>query len=184
MDRGEQAGGEPVAGGTRGEGWHGDDEIPFRRLLGIRVVSAGAGQAILVMPWQPGLGNRFATVHGGALATLADAAMSNAILSSLAPGDRIGGTVELSIRFLQPAEGDVRAEGRVLHAGGRVAFAQADLHDAAGRLVATAQGTFALRRQARMEPGGTAATGSGGATGSGSQDGTRNPPGQDEGAAP
>ncbi|PZN10021.1 MAG: PaaI family thioesterase [Bacillota bacterium] len=184
MDRGEREGWSPATGGTRGEGRQGDDEIPFRRLLGIRVISAGAGRATLVMPWQPGLGNRFATVHGGALATLADAAMSNAILSALAPGDRIGGTMELSIRFLRPAEGDVRAEGRVLYAGGRVAFAQADLHDAAGRLVATAQGTFALQRQARMEPGGTATTESGQARGPGSGDSTRNPLGRDEGMSP
>lgn len=176
----EQTGNERnMTRGNRGERHRGerheDDDIPFRRLLGIRVVSAAGGRATLRMPWRPELGNRFATVHGGALATLADAAMSNAILSSLAAGDRIGGTIELSIRFLRPAGGDVRAEGRVLHTGGRVAFAQVDMYDASGHLVATGQGTFALRRQASGEPGGPAAAGPGQAAGAGDLAHTPNP---------
>ncbi|HEY8393490.1 MAG TPA: PaaI family thioesterase [Thermaerobacter sp.] len=166
----EQPGNEETrSGGDRGE-LHRDDEIPFRRLLGIRVVAAAGGRATLVMPWRPELGNRFATVHGGALATLADAAMSNAILSSLPAGDRIGGTIELSVRFLRPAEGDVRAEGRLLHAGGRIAFAHVDMYDARQRLVATGQGSFALRRQAPVEPGTAQVTGPEPAPGTGGPD--------------
>lgn len=135
---------------------HPDDAIPFRRHLGIRVVETEGGRALLHLPARPEIGNRFGKVHGGALATLVDGAMSNAILSRLPAGDRIGGTIELSIRFLEPAAGTVVAEGRVLRLGGRIAFAQADVRDASGRLVATAQGSYALDRRRppeRPEPG-------------------------------
>ena len=137
---------------------HPDDRIPFRQHLGIRVVAAGDGRATLAMPWRPELCNRFANVHGGALATLVDGAMSNAILSALPPGDGIGGTIELSIRFLRPARGDVRAEGRALRVGGRIAFGQADVYDGEGRLVATAQGSYVLER-GRSPEGAAAAAG-------------------------
>ncbi|ADU51554.1 thioesterase superfamily protein [Thermaerobacter marianensis DSM 12885] len=145
---GQTAGGETSPGPAAPDpGGHPDDAIPFRRHVGIRVVEAGGGRAVLVLPARPEVGNRFGNVHGGALATLVDGAMSNAILSRLPAHDRIGGTVELSIRFLEPATGDVRAEGRVLRVGGRIAFAQADVWDERGRMVATAQGSYVLHRQ-------------------------------------
>ena len=141
--------GAPAASAPAG---HPDDAIPFRRHLGIRVLEAVDGHAVLLLPARPEVGNRFGNVHGGALATLVDGAMSNAILSQLAGGDRIGGTIELSIRFLEPATGSVRAEGRVLRLGGRIAFAQADVWDERGRMVATAQGSYALNRRLADEP--------------------------------
>lgn len=143
---------EDVAGPTAPAAEHPDDAIPFRRHVGIRVVAAAEGRAVLVLPARPEVGNRFGNVHGGALATLVDGAMSNAILSALPRGDRIGGTIELSIRFLEPATGSVRAEGRVLRLGGRIAFAQADVWDERGRMVATAQGSYALQRRPGDEP--------------------------------
>lgn len=129
---------------------HPDDGIPFRRLIGLRVVAVGAGQATLRLPGQAELANRFGHVHGGALATLVDAAMSNAVLSALPTDRRVGGTVELSIRFLRPARGEVRAEGRTLRVGRRLAFAHADVYDLDGRLVATAQGTYILDEPGAM----------------------------------
>ncbi|QIA27348.1 PaaI family thioesterase [Thermaerobacter sp. PB12/4term] len=154
-DPGSGHGADPDAAGLPNPG-HPDDAIPFRRHLGIQVVQAAAGRALLRLPARPEIGNRFGNVHGGALATLVDGAMSNAILSLLPAGDRIGGTIELSIRFLEPARGTVMAEGRVLRLGGRIAFAQADVRDGAGRLVATAQGSYALHRHRAPERSGPA----------------------------
>ncbi|GAB6876504.1 PaaI family thioesterase [Thermaerobacter litoralis] len=139
--------GAPAGAGAGGGPGHPDDAIPFRRHVGIRVLQTGGGRALLELPARPEVGNRFGYVHGGALATLVDGAMSNAILSRLPAGDRIGGTIELSIRFLEPAAGTLVAEGRVLRLGGRIAFAQADVRDADGRHVATAQGSYVLVRR-------------------------------------
>ena len=123
-----------------------DDHIPFRRLLGIKVLEAYGGRALLSMPWQPGLGNRFGKIHGGAITALIDAAIANAIASSLSEGDQTGATIELSTRFVASADGNVQAEARSIKAGGRIAFGQAEVYDAAGNLVATGQATYAVLR--------------------------------------
>ena len=124
-----------------------ENAIPFRQHCGIRVVSAADGKATLIMPWQPPIGNRFGGVHGGAIATLIDGAISTALVSALPDDAQLGATIELSIRFVNAAEGDIRGEGRTIRIAGRVAFGQADLYDSEGRLVATGQGTFQIRRR-------------------------------------
>ena len=123
-----------------------ENDIPFRKHCGIRVVQAGDGRATLLMPWSPAVGNRFGGVHGGALAALVDGAISTAIVSALPADARLGATIELSIRYVDAAQGDVRGEGRVIRIGGRIAFGQAELYGQSGKLVATAQGTFQIRR--------------------------------------
>ncbi|MEX2356450.1 MAG: PaaI family thioesterase [Thermaerobacterales bacterium] len=120
--------------------------IPFRSLLGIDRIEAAGGRAVLSLPLKPELGNRFGAVHGGALATLVDAAMADAIITCLSGDDRVGGTIEMSLRFIAPVQGDMRAEARTLRVGGRIAFAQAEVFDAGGALVAAAQGSFLVRR--------------------------------------
>ena len=107
------------------------------------------------MPWQEGLGNRFGKVHGGAIASLIDGAIANAIESAMPEGDHVRATIELSLRFIAPADGEVRAEARVIKAGGRIAFGQAEVYDATGTLVATGQSTYALRRARPIVPPGT-----------------------------
>jgi uncharacterized protein (TIGR00369 family) len=78
--------------------------------------------------------------HGGALATLLDAALSFALI---AHDGRDWSTVDLRIDYVR-AVGieDVVVRARVLHAGGRTGRAEAELLDAAGELRARAVGTF------------------------------------------
>jgi len=59
--------------------------------------------------------------------------------------------VELKVAFHKPVTADigtVRAEGRVLSFGRRVAFAEAKLTDATGRLCASATSTLLIIEQA------------------------------------
>jgi uncharacterized protein (TIGR00369 family) len=54
-------------------------------------------------------------------------------------------TLELKVSYLRGMNdmtGPVRAEGRVVNIGRRVAFAEADIRDAEGRLMATATSTL------------------------------------------
>jgi acyl-coenzyme A thioesterase PaaI-like protein len=55
-------------------------------------------------------------------------------------------TVQLSVQFLAPAEGRLTARSRRVRVGGRVAFMAADCLRDDGTLVATAHGTWALKR--------------------------------------
>lgn len=88
--------------------------------------------------------NPIGSVHGGYAATLLDSACGCAVHASL---DATQGytTLELKIayhRALTSDTGPVRAEGKVLSIGKRVAFAEGRITDATGRLYATATSTL------------------------------------------
>lgn len=84
--------------------------------------------------------NPIGAVHGGYAATLLDSACGCAVHASLQPGQTYT-TIELKVAYhkgMTAQTGLVRAEGRVLSLGRRVAFAEATLKDAAGKLYASA----------------------------------------------
>jgi uncharacterized protein (TIGR00369 family) len=88
--------------------------------------------------------NPIGTVHGGYAATLLDSACGCAVHSKLAAHQTYT-TLELKVSYLKAMTkdtGPVRAEGRVVNMGRRVAFAEASLKDAKGRLYATATSTL------------------------------------------
>jgi uncharacterized protein (TIGR00369 family) len=83
-------------------------------------------------------------VHGGYAATLLDSACGCAVHSSL-NGQQSYTTLELKVAFhhaLTSTTGLVRAEGKVVSIGRRVAFAEGRITDAAGRLYASATSTL------------------------------------------
>lgn len=92
--------------------------------------------------------NPIGTVHGGYAATLLDSALGCAVHSTLPAG--VGyTTVDLTItyvRALTSASGPVRAEGRIVHSGGRIATAEGKLLDKDGRLCATGVTTCLILR--------------------------------------
>lgn len=119
------------------------DHIPFLGLLGMRQDPAPPGQSVVRLPeLKPEHCNLLPAAHGGIVMTLLDVAMARAATS--APGATSSSvvTVEMSSRFVTPGRGPLVASGRVLHAGGSLCTCQADVHQADGTLVASAQGTF------------------------------------------
>jgi uncharacterized protein (TIGR00369 family) len=87
--------------------------------------------------------NPMGTVHGGWFATLLDSALGCCIHSSLAAGKAYT-TVELKInivRALTERVPLVRAEGKIIHLGGRTATADGRLYGHDGRLYAHASTT-------------------------------------------
>ncbi|HEY0198677.1 MAG TPA: PaaI family thioesterase [Rhodanobacter sp.] len=88
--------------------------------------------------------NPMGMVHGGYFATLLDSACGCAVHSKLTTQQTYT-TLELKIAFHKPMTADtgrVRAEGCVVTIGRRVAFAEASLVDANGKLYATATSTL------------------------------------------
>lgn len=95
---------------------------------------------------EPRLVNPFGLVRGGCMSILADAAMSTAIGTVLADGE-LATTAEMKVSFLRPTTpGTLHAEGRVVHRGSRVAFLEAQIHDAKRALVATVSSTWTVLR--------------------------------------
>ena len=119
-------------------------KVPFASHVGIEVVEAGNGRAVLMLDVRPELMNSFDVAHGGAVMTLLDIAM--ALSARTLDPEALGViTVEMKTTFIGVARGKLTAEGRCLHAGNTVAFCEAKVHGAEGRLVASASGTFMLR---------------------------------------
>ncbi|MFO7173197.1 MAG: PaaI family thioesterase [Bacillota bacterium] len=116
---------------------------PFAEFVGCELVAAGGGEARARMRYRPEHDNIHGTIHGGAIATLADFTLGWAVRASLPAGTPLA-TVELKINYLRPARGDLEARARVLHQGRTLAVVEADVVDAAGAPVARVLSTFAI----------------------------------------
>lgn len=87
--------------------------------------------------------NPLGTVHGGWFATLLDSAVGCAVHTAL-PAGKAYTTAELKINIVRPLTDKVplvRAEGRVIHLGGRMATADARMTGPDGKLYAHASTT-------------------------------------------
>ena len=88
--------------------------------------------------------NPIGMVHGGYAATLLDSACGCAVHSRL-DANQSYTTLELKVAYhkaILTQTGQLRAEGRVVSMGRRVAFAEGKLLDAAGTLYASASSTL------------------------------------------
>jgi uncharacterized protein (TIGR00369 family) len=104
------------------------------------------GEGLAVFAGQPGAHayNPMGIVHGGYFATLLDSACGCAVHSRLTPQQAYT-TLELKVSFHKAMTTNtprVRAEGRVLTMGRRVAHAEAKLVDDAGTLYGSATSTL------------------------------------------
>jgi len=93
--------------------------------------------------------NPIGMVHGGYAATLLDSACGCAVHASLGTQQSYS-TIEIKIAYhkaLTDKIGRIRAEGRVISLGRRVAFAEGRLIDSDGNLYASASSTLLVREQ-------------------------------------
>jgi uncharacterized protein (TIGR00369 family) len=111
--------------------------------MGIEVVAAGDGRAVLRMPARPEMRNRAGVVHGGFIALLADSAMGRAMSTVLPDGERHF-SFDLKMSFIASGQvGEIlEAVGTVLHSGRRTGVADCRVAGGDGRLVATATASF------------------------------------------
>ena len=116
---------------------------PIAKLLGFDIVEIEKGRVVFAGTPGPEHYNPIGSVHGGYAATLLDSCMACAVQSTLPTGQGYT-TLEFKINFvraLTDATGEVRAEGKVLAAGRRIATAEGRLVDGAGKLYAHATTT-------------------------------------------
>jgi len=117
--------------------------IPFVEHLRFRLLEQGEGRARVAFDPGPEHMNIWSAIHGGGVMTLLDVALSSACrgLDASCTGAT---TVEMKVNFIGPARGAVIAEGRAQRAGRSLIFAEGELCDHAGAVVAKATGTFKL----------------------------------------
>ena len=117
--------------------------VPIGATLGFRLVAAEPG--VVRFEGQPDHRsyNLIGTVHGGWAAAVLDTALALSVLSTLS-ADQGFTTIDIRINYLRPLTqetGLVLAEGRVLQAGRRLAYSEARLTDAGGKLIAHGTGS-------------------------------------------
>jgi uncharacterized protein (TIGR00369 family) len=125
----------------------GDLELaPITKLLGVRPVSLGEGEAKIELTAGKHLHNAMGTLHGGLFCDLADVAIGAALATVTADGESFT-TLELHMSyFLSVVDGRLTAHARVIRRGRGTAHLECDLEDGEGRLVARASSVCAIRQ--------------------------------------
>jgi len=124
------------------------EENLYWRYLGVEVDDARPGWVRLRVPVGDELRNaRGAPVHGGVMSALVDMAVGGALgtLNEASAGGVGQTTLDLNVSFLAAATtGPIFAEGRILRRGRTVAFGEATITDATGRLCAVGRATYMI----------------------------------------
>lgn len=115
---------------------------PFYDFLGIEV-DPRDDKAVIRLPYRPELGNSRDHVHGGAIATLLDAAASRAVRQANPQAAGVA-TIDVTVHYLRPGIKTLTAEGRVVSSGGTIAVAESHARTEEGELVASATATFRI----------------------------------------
>jgi uncharacterized protein (TIGR00369 family) len=129
--------------------------IPFVEHLGVKLVRYTAEFAELGFEPAPEHLNSLGVVHGGVLMTLLDVCMASAgryhneqehLAGGLSPQEAVHDagnvTIEMKTTFMLPARGVLLARGICVHRTRSMMFAEGEIRDAAGTVVARSSGTF------------------------------------------
>lgn len=118
------------------------DDVPYAKLLGIKLAQIDPGTATLKMPVRRQLTQNHGVVHGGAMASLIDSATAFAIISLLEPHEKVT-TVDLTVSYLRPVtKGSLHCAAKVVRSGRRLLVVSAEVFNDAQKLVATALSTY------------------------------------------
>jgi len=118
--------------------------MDFTAYLGIETRGLVDGAFVLELALEPRHLSVAERAHGGILFTLLDTALGRAVIAEL-PAGRGCATVELKINYFRPVrEGRLRASGRCVQRTRSLAYAEGDVVNEEGKLLARATGTFFL----------------------------------------
>jgi acyl-coenzyme A thioesterase 13 len=112
----------------------GELRSPVSEILGMHLVQFGRGEAVYEMEARAELGNPLGVIQGGVATALADAAMAAATTTILTDEEIQQSaitTVDIFARFIRPVNAAkierLRAEAKVIRAGSRLVWAEADV---------------------------------------------------------
>ena len=111
---------------------------PIQRTLDFKLVEVSSGCAVFAGRPKSDYYNPLGSVHGGYIAALLDSCMACAVHSTLQAGFSYA-TLEIKINYVRAITadtGEIRAEGKVISSGRRVATAEGRLCDSTGKLFA------------------------------------------------
>ena len=117
---------------------------PIASLMNMRFVSVETGSVVFTLDPDESMYNPIGGIHGGTMCTLLDSVVGCAVHTTLPAG--FGYTsVEIKVNYIRAATKDsgvLTATGTVKKGGRRIAFAEGEVIDSHGRVVATATSTL------------------------------------------
>jgi len=119
---------------------------PILAVLGFTLDKIDDGEAWFSTVPDSSVYNPVGMVHGGLVATLLDSALGCAVHSTL-PANTAHASIEIKVSYLRPISagtGRITAHGWVTKPGRRVAFADGDVRDGAGKILATASSSIVI----------------------------------------
>lgn len=126
------------------------DPSTYYALLGMRLEELGEGTSRFAMLAEPRFLNAGGVVHGGAIASVADASIAAALATLIDPEHETMATVEMKINYISPVrEGEIVCEAAIIQKGRSVAVGEASVYGG-GKLLARAMATFIVK--ARSSP--------------------------------
>ena len=118
---------------------------PYFDLLSMRIAKVGVGFSELKIDLAKKHLQPFAFVHGGVYASIIDAAAFWALFYDIDDPDSGITTVDLKLNYLAPtASGQLIAKGRRIKMGRTLGYADAEVTDANGRILAHGSSTVIL----------------------------------------
>lgn len=112
----------------------GELRSPVSQTLEMRLVEFGRGEAVYEMEASERLANPLGVIQGGVATALADAAMAAATTTVLTDEEIQKSaitTIDIFARFIRPVNANkiegLRAEAKVVRAGGRLVWSEADV---------------------------------------------------------
>lgn len=120
----------------------------YANLLGMKIVTVREGVGRVTIAVDERLMHPQMIVHGGVIFTLADTAMSMALISVFPLGTSVS-TIEAKVNYLLPVrEGELLAEATITHQGRSIAVTEATVFNIVHgerKAVAKILGTFSIR---------------------------------------
>ncbi len=128
-------------------------DFPFFKLMGFEVLDCAPGWSKCQVRLRSELQNPNGVVHGGVIATLIDAGITQAMLMTdeyqlVRDTKGVLTTIDLRVKYLRPASVATTAaivcESKVAHLGKRVVHAQSSVKDDAGKDIAMGDATMMI----------------------------------------
>lgn len=117
---------------------------PIAALMDMTLTDVGEGTVQFRCTPGESAYNPIGMIHGGLVCTVLDTVTGCAVQTTLEAGLAYT-SLEIKVSYLRPVHagaGDLLANGRTLRRGRRAAFAEGEIRDTEGRLVATASSTL------------------------------------------
>jgi uncharacterized protein (TIGR00369 family) len=120
-------------------------QVPLHRQMGLRVHELGS-RTVVTMELSDAVSGAVAipgSIHGGILATFADASSAVSLWGSLNYGEEIPVTTDIHVRYYrQPRSGPLTAEVDLVHRGRRLLSTECSITDAQARVLARSTATY------------------------------------------